>query len=74
VKNGDEVSVSFSVTFRSRRIAREAAVHWLNGKLRRYGLSPRPPGVSAARDRVKHIGARLTVEGSRVLRRLGVLR
>ena len=74
VKNGDEVSVSFSVTFRSRRIARAAAVHWLNGKLRLYGLSPRPPGDSAARDRAKYVGARLTVQGSRVLRRLGIMR
>ncbi|HKZ07424.1 MAG TPA: cupin domain-containing protein [Methylomirabilota bacterium] len=74
VKNGDDVSVSFSVTFRSRRIARDAAVHWLNGKLRRYGFSPRPPGASAVRDRAKYMGARLTVHGSRVLRRLGVIR
>ena len=74
VKNGGEVSVSFSVTFRSRRIARDAAVHWLNGKLRRYGLSPRPPGESATRDRAKYLGARLTVKTSSLLRRLRAMR
>ena len=74
VKNGDQVSVSFSVTFRSRRIARDAAVHWLNGRLRRFGLSPRPPGEAAARDIAKYWTARVAARAERRLRHLGVLR
>jgi hypothetical protein len=69
VNNGDQVSVSFSVTFRSRQIARDAAVHWLNGKLRGFGLSPRPPGEQAARDLAKYWAARAAAQGARVLQR-----
>ncbi len=74
VKNGDQVSVSFSVTFRSRQIARDAAVHWLNGKLRALGVSPRPPGEQAALDLAKYWTARAVVQGSRVLRRARLIR
>ncbi len=74
VKNGDEVSVSFSVTFRSRRIARDAAIHWMNGRLRRFGLSPRPPGEAAVRDAAKYWTARALKKAEGGLRRAGVLR
>ncbi len=73
VKNGDQVSVSFSVTFRSRRIARDAAVHWLNAKLRGLGLSPRPPGDLAVRDLAKYFTARAAARTLRVLRRTGLV-
>lgn len=74
VKNGDEVSVSFSVTFRSAPLSRDASIHWLNGKLRRFGLSPRPPGKALVGDGAKAWTARTTRSLLRRLRRAGVLR
>ena len=44
VENGDGVSVSFSVTWRSEASARIGDLHRMNGWLRARGLSPRPPG------------------------------
>ena len=58
VKNGPEVSISFSVTFRSAPLAKEAAVHWVNDKLRRRGLPVRPYGRSALADSSKFLLAR----------------
>lgn len=54
VQNGNEVSVSFSVTFRSKALAREALIHKLNGRLRRLGLNPKPYGLSNGIDNIKH--------------------
>ncbi|MCP5368948.1 MAG: transcription factor [Hyphomicrobiales bacterium] len=68
VRVGDQVSVSFSVTFRSRALAREAAVHWVNGRLRRRGLEPRPYGDSAAVDWAKFMAARLARRAARLRR------
>jgi hypothetical protein len=56
VKNGPEVSISFSVTFRSEMSERQAIVYFVNGSLRRLGLTPTPPGQSPWRDSVK-VGA-----------------
>lgn len=53
VKNGDAVSVSFSITFRSRRSERRAQVYCMNAQLRRCGLQPAPFGASALRDSLK---------------------
>ncbi len=53
VKNGDEASVSLSITFRTPATDRANRVNLLNSKLRRLGISPRPPGDSLARDTVK---------------------
>ena len=44
VRNGDAVSVSFSVTWRSEASARTGDLHRMNGWLRRRGLRPRAPG------------------------------
>ena len=44
VQNGEGVSVSFSVTWRSAASARAGDLHRMNGWLRRRGLDPRPPG------------------------------
>jgi ribosomal protein L16 Arg81 hydroxylase len=74
VKNDDAVSISFSVTFRTARSAREASIHWLNGKLRRLGLSPRPPGKGLVGDAAKAWTARGARRMARRLRRVGVLR
>lgn len=59
VKNGDQTSVSFSVTFRTRRLTREATVHWVNSKLRSRGFSPTPFGVKPLLDVAKYWGARI---------------
>lgn len=58
VKNGPEVSISFSVTFRSAALAKEAAVHRLNAKLRRRGWPVRPYGRSKVGDSAKHFVSR----------------
>lgn len=54
VKNGPDVSISFSVTFQTRDSDAEHGVLWCNHKLRRLGLSPRPFGRSRSMDRLKH--------------------
>ena len=53
VLNGPAVSISLSITFRTRRSERVEHVHLLNGRLRRHGLSPRPAGESELVDRLK---------------------
>lgn len=53
VKNGPEVSVSFSITWRSLMCERRAIVYYLNRRLRRFGLKPTPPSHSAVRDSLK---------------------
>lgn len=59
VKNGAEVSVSFSVTFRSEQSEQQAVVYYLNRRLRRLGLDPTPPQVSPWRDALKYGSFRL---------------
>jgi hypothetical protein len=59
VQNGDQPSVSFSITFRTRRTIAASAVYRANGLLRRYGLRPRPPGTSRAADLVKLTAVRI---------------
>jgi len=58
VQNGDEVSVSFSITFRTPASERRQVVYCANADLRRKGLNPRPPGASAFRDLAKYYGFR----------------
>ena len=53
VKNGPEVSISFSITFRSESSHRRELIHRANARLRRLGLSPRPPGRSVLLDSAK---------------------
>ncbi|MGH8371923.1 MAG: JmjC domain-containing protein [Gammaproteobacteria bacterium] len=53
VYNGSSVSISLSITFRTRRSQREELVHIFNAKLRRRGLSPMPPGLSLTADSAK---------------------
>ena len=43
VQNGEEVSISFSITWRSGWSLRENYAHGFNHILRRAGLNPRPP-------------------------------
>ena len=53
VKNGPEVSISFSITFRSETSARRELLYCANARLRKLGISPRPPGESVILDRTK---------------------
>lgn len=69
VKNGDDVSVSFSVTFRTTKLSREARVHWLNARLRRRGFDPRPYGQSRLIDSGKYWVARAAIAAANRLRR-----
>ncbi|MBY0229055.1 MAG: cupin-like domain-containing protein [Gemmataceae bacterium] len=66
VKNGPEVSVSFSITFQTRASERRGIVYKVNHALRKRGMNPPPVGRSGWRDGMK-------VFGYRVLRKLRLL-
>jgi hypothetical protein len=51
--NGDEPSVTLSMFFRTRASERHESVQAVNARLRRIGLSPKPPGQSVPADRAK---------------------
>ncbi len=53
VRNSDEVSISFSVTWRSEWSFAEADARALNGMLRKAGLQPRAPGRWPHQNRAK---------------------
>ncbi|MEW6212617.1 MAG: cupin-like domain-containing protein [Acidobacteriota bacterium] len=54
VKVGDNVSISFSVTFRTPRSDRRTIVYTVNSYLRRKGFAPFPYGQSEVRDSIKY--------------------
>lgn len=58
VQNGDEVSISFSITFQTRASNHRNIVYKANSQLRRLGLSPSPYGHSPLGDSVKFFGLR----------------
>ena len=58
VRNGREVSVSLSITWRSEWSFAEADARALNGLLRRFGLKPRAPGRYPVRNRRKALAWR----------------
>ncbi|MBO0725798.1 MAG: cupin-like domain-containing protein [Blastocatellia bacterium] len=68
VSNGDEVSVSFSITFRTLASERRRIVYSANAGLRRKGLNPTPPGSSAILDLAKYYGFRARMGVKRLLR------
>jgi hypothetical protein len=68
VRNGDEVSVSFSITFRTPASERQRVVYCVNAGLRGKGLNPTPPGASTFRDLAKYYGYQAR---SRIKRALG---
>lgn len=53
VKNGGEVSISFSITFRTPASERREILYKINSVLRKNGIRPSPPGGSPGRDAVK---------------------
>lgn len=70
VKNGDEVSISFGITFRSKDSARRETLYRINSVLRKIGIDPVEPGRSDWRDAMK-MGTYNTVRGfKRALRRV----
>ncbi len=54
VKNGNQVSISFSITFHSEQSDKVARLHKMNGWLRQHGIKPTPVGQSAWRDYLKY--------------------
>ena len=68
VQNGDEVSISLSVTFRSESSVREAELYRLNKRLRALGIEPSPIGRTPSRDHAKYFIARAERAGRRLLR------
>ncbi|HZX96631.1 MAG TPA: hypothetical protein VFE90_19090 [Myxococcales bacterium] len=69
VQNGPEVSLSFSITFRSDGSERRALVYRANAKLRKLGISPRPPGRSILLDSTKRAAFGALAELKRTLSR-----
>ena len=69
VKNGDEVSISFSITFRTPRADHRGRIYDLNGRLRRLGLKPTPYGQSAVKDAAKLYAARAFGLARKITRR-----
>jgi hypothetical protein len=65
VKNGDEVSVSFSITFRTPDLDKRRALYQINDWLRRKGLQPKPVAKSRMRDEV-------LFNAFRIARKLGI--
>ena len=55
VRNGEEVSVSFSITFRTPDLKRRRLVHIGNAFLRRRGFRPRPAGMHPRYDFLKYL-------------------
>jgi hypothetical protein len=69
VQNGPEVSISFSITFRSESSHGRELIYRANAKLRKLGLSPRPPGQSILLDSTKRTAFAALSELKRVLGR-----
>jgi len=55
VKNGAEVSISFSITFRTAESDRRELLYKANARLRKLGLQPTPVGQSILLDRSKQL-------------------
>ena len=53
VKNGPDVSVSFSITFQTKDSSDKQSLHRMNRQIRKFGLNPTDVGKSGWRDSVK---------------------
>jgi len=58
VKNGSEVSVSFSITFQNPSSDRRQGQYWINNRLRAVGLKPKPPATSGFSAQSKYLAYR----------------
>lgn len=54
VQNGDDVSISFSITFRTPDLDRRRATYQFNHGLRQWGMTPQPYGQSSSTDETKY--------------------
>jgi len=68
VRNGAEVSVSFSITFRTPDQERRSMVHIYNAFLRRRGLRPAPAGTHPGHDALKYLTCRVARRIHRLFR------
>ena len=67
IKNGDQVSVSFSAAFKTRASLHRGAVYRLNGQMRSVGLRPAPYGKGSFRDAIKYQASRAVGRAQRML-------
>jgi Cupin-like domain len=67
VKNGPEVSISFSITFRTADSERRELLYKANARLRKLGLKPTPVGRSVLLDRTKQLAFGAAASLKRVL-------
>lgn len=58
VRNGDNVSISYSVSFKTPASLRRGGIYRVNAGLRKMGLHPSPYGQSRFRDSVKYLALR----------------
>ena len=58
VRNGENVSISFSITFRTPDLERLGNIHLVNGALRARGLHPNAPGAIGLLDSFKDLAWR----------------
>jgi hypothetical protein len=72
VQNGNAVSVSLSITFRTRLSQRAEMVHTFNARWRRLSLPVRPPGHSDGIDRGKETAIRAWFGLLRTVRVMGL--
>jgi len=68
VRNGPEVSVSFSITWRSEWSYREEYARRMNALLRRAGLNPTSPRRYPHQNHLKSLGYRLVDKAKRTMR------
>lgn len=69
VENGNEVSISLSITFRTIASERRSIVYEVNSRLRRLGLNPRPFDRSPLLDSTKYQTFRVLRRTKRLLGR-----
>jgi hypothetical protein len=67
VQNRDNVSVAISITYELRSVERLIRIHRVNQRVRKFGLTPTPPGVSSLSDQLK-LGVAHIFSGLRSLR------
>jgi hypothetical protein len=72
VENGDEPSITISLTYYTDATRRRELLYRGNARMRRLGLEPTPVGAAPGRDRIKHaVLSGYTLAKNRVRRALG---
>jgi len=69
VKNGDEVSISFSITFRTPDLEKRRSLYEINSRKRKRGGNPAPVGQHPFRDEMKYLSLRIQNKLRRLLGR-----